>query len=285
MSRVLVIDDSPMLLELTVRALTAAGYEAVGAPDLATLDQKLAEGPFALILMDVNMPEMFGDDVVEYLRQVKKVTSKLVLYSDISETELDAKTKNSGADGYILKSGGLEGVLGGVMGLIGAPALNIPPAAPAPTPAPAVSAAAPVAAPAGLSAPKTLAPGARKPRILIVDDSEMTARIIEADLVSKGFEVHIADSADKATKIILKKQTRPDLVLLDVRMPNVNGEQFCRFIKSNSLFKGIKVLLCSGENVEELQRICREAGADGYIPKDAVMGNLVAKELMPPGAE
>lgn len=119
----------------------------------------------------------------------------------------------------------------------------------------------------------------RKPRILIVDDSEMTARIIEADLVSKGFEVHIADSADKATKIILKKQTRPDLVLLDVRMPNVNGEQFCRFIKSNSLFKGIKVLLCSGENVEELQRICREAGADGYVPKDAVLGHLVAKEL------
>ncbi|NVJ28431.1 response regulator, partial [Myxococcus sp. AM011] len=127
--------------------------------------------------------------------------------------------------------------------------------------------------------------GGRKPRILIVDDSEMTARIIEADLVAKGFEVHFADTADKATKIILKKQTRPDLVLLDVRMPNVNGEQFCRFIKSNSLFKGIKVLLCSGENVEELQRICREAGADGYIPKDAVMGNLVAKELMPPGGE
>ncbi|SEK66649.1 CheY chemotaxis protein or a CheY-like REC (receiver) domain [Stigmatella aurantiaca] len=123
--------------------------------------------------------------------------------------------------------------------------------------------------------------GGRKPRILIVDDSEMTARIIEADLVTKGFEVHVADTADKATKIILKKQTRPDLVLLDVRMPNVNGEQFCRFIKSNSLFKGIKVLLCSGENVEELQRICREAGADGYVPKDAVMSSLVARELSP----
>ncbi|NBD12098.1 MULTISPECIES: response regulator [Corallococcus] len=286
MSRVLVIDDSPMLLELTVRALTAAGYEASGAQDLAALDQKLTEGPFALILMDVNMPEMFGDDVVEYLRRQKGVTAKLVLYSDISEAELDAKTKNSGADGYILKSGGLEGVLGGVMGLIGAPALNVPAAVPSPAPAasPAAPAAAPPAAPAA-GALKAVAAGARKPRILIVDDSEMTARIIEADLVSKGFEVHVADTADKATKIILKKQTRPDLVLLDVRMPNVNGEQFCRFIKSNSLFKGIKVLLCSGENVEELQRICREAGADGYIPKDAVMGNLVAKELMPPGAE
>ena len=282
MSRVLVIDDSPMLLELTVRALTAAGYQASGAQDLASLDQKLTEGPFSLILMDVNMPEMFGDDVVEYLRGAKKVTAKLVLYSDISEAELAGKTQASGADGYILKSGGLEGVLGGVMGLIGPPALGVPAAVPpsaqpAATPA-AQAPSAPSPAPVtGLKAAPTT--GGRKPRILIVDDSEMTARIIEADLVAKGFEVHFADTADKATKIILKKQTRPDLVLLDVRMPNVNGEQFCRFIKSNSLFKGIKVLLCSGENVEELQRIVREAGADGYIPKDAVMSNLVAKEL------
>lgn len=285
MSRVLVIDDSPMLVELTVRALTAAGYEASGAMDLASLDQKLTEGPFALILMDVNMPEMFGDDVVEYLRSQKKVTSKLVLYSDISEEELATKVRNSGADGYIIKGGGLEAVLAGVAKLIGPPPLRapVPVAAPATTPASA-PAAAPASAPAaaggaGGALAAAAKAGGKKPRILIVDDSEMTARIIEADLVSKGFEVHVADTADKATKIILKKQTRPDLVLLDVRMPNVNGEQFCRFIKSNSLFKGIKVLLCSGENVEELQRICREAGADGYVPKDAVMGNLVAKEL------
>ncbi|MBN1206236.1 MAG: response regulator [Myxococcaceae bacterium] len=272
MSRVLVIDDSPMLVELSLRALTAAGYQASGATNLAELEKQLAEGPIALVLMDVNMPEMFGDDVVEYLRSQKKVTSKLVLYSDISEEELAAKTRNSGADGYILKGSGLENMLSEVMKLIGPPALTpaAPPAAPsAPAPAPAMPAAA------------SAAPGKRKPRILIVDDSEMTARIIEADLAAKGFEVHVADTADKATKIILKKQTRPDLVLLDVRMPNVNGEQFCRFIKSNSLFRGIKVLLCSGENVEELQRICREAGADGYLPKDAVMSSLVAKELGP----
>lgn len=288
MSRVLVIDDSPMLVELTVRALTAAGYEASGAMDLASLDQKLSEGSFSLILMDVNMPEMFGDDVVEYLRKQKKVTSKLVLYSDISEEELATKVRNSGADGYIIKGGGLEAVLAGVAKLIGPPPLHapVPVATPAATPAaPSAASSAPAAPASGGGLGGALKAGGKKPRILIVDDSEMTARIIEADLVAKGFEVHVADTADKATKIILKKQTRPDLVLLDVRMPNVNGEQFCRFIKSNSLFKGIKVLLCSGENVEELQRICREAGADGYVPKDAVMGNLVAKELNPAGTQ
>jgi DNA-binding response OmpR family regulator len=284
MSRVLVIDDSPMLVELTVRALTAAGYQASGAMDLASLEQKLSEGPAALILMDVNMPEMFGDDVVEYLRTMKKVSSKLVLYSDIPEQELATKAKTSGADGYIVKGQGLEAVLTEVIKLIGPPALT--PAAPASgTPPDAAPTSTPPASggPAAPAAPASgaQASGKRKPRILIVDDSEMTARIIEADLVAKGFEVHYADTADKATKIILKKQTRPDLVLLDVRMPNVNGEQFCRFIKTNSLFKGIKVLLCSGENVEELQRICREAGADGYVPKDAVMSSLVARELGP----
>jgi DNA-binding response OmpR family regulator len=283
MSRVLVIDDSPMLVELTVRALTAAGYQASGAMDLASLEQKLAEGPAALILMDVNMPEMFGDDVVEYLRSMKKVSSKLVLYSDLPEQELATKVRTSGADGYILKGAGLEAVLDGVIKLIGPPALVVEPpsspsspAASAPPSSTPAAASSPATAPSATGAP---AAGKRKPRILIVDDSEMTARIIEADLSAKGFEVHVADTADKATKIILKKQTRPDLVLLDVRMPNVNGEQFCRFIKSNSLFKGIKVLLCSGENVEELQRICREAGADGYLPKDAVMSSLVAREL------
>lgn len=270
MSRVLVIDDSPMLVELTVSALNSAGYQASGALDLASLEQRLTEGPYVLILMDVNMPEMFGDDVVEYLRTQKKVQSKLVLYSDIPEAELAAKARASGADGYILKGGGLEAVLAGVAQLAGPPASGPAHAAPARTAAAEVAPAA--------------KPAARKPRILIVDDSEMTARIIEADLVTKGFEVHVADTADKATKIILKKQTRPDLVLLDVRMPNVNGEQFCRFIKSNSLFKGIKVLLCSGEEPEELQRICREAGADGYVPKDAVLSKVVASELPPTGS-
>ena len=107
----------------------------------------------------------------------------------------------------------------------------------------------------------------------------MVTQVLQGELTARGFEVHIADSAEKATSIILKKQTRPDLVLLDVRMPNVNGEQFCRFIKGNSLFSGIKVLLCSGESPEELQRICREAGADGFVTKDAVLSKVLASEL------
>ena len=277
MARVLVLDDSQMLVELTVQALTAAGHQTRGATDLAQLDQELNQQAFDLILMDVNMPEMFGDDVVEYLRHQRQVKSALVLYSDISEEELQAKTRASGADGYISKAGGLEGVLAGVAHYLEHPGRPPPKAGAAQvTVVPVAEAPAPKPAP---SMPVAGGGKDRPPRILIVDDSEMTARIIEADLVAKGFEVHVADNAEKATKVILKKATRPDLVLLDVRMPDVDGEQFCRFIKRNPIFAGIKVLLCSGEDVAELQRIVREAGADGYVPKDAVLSKVVVREL------
>jgi CheY-like chemotaxis protein len=256
-ARILVIDDSPMLLELTVKALQLAGMETLGAADLSQLDERLKTGPFDLVLVDVNMPEMFGDDVVEFLRTQRQIRSKMLLHSDIPVDELEQKAKASGAHGFISKSEGVEAMVAQVVELVG----HKPPAA------------------ASSTVPATASAPARKRRVLIVDDSEMTTKLLEAELLSKGFDVSTADTADKATKIILKKQTRPDLVLLDVRMPNVNGEQFCRFIKSNALFKGIKVLLCSGENPEELQRICRDAGADGYIPKDAILGNLLTKEL------
>ncbi|HEY8206939.1 MAG TPA: response regulator [Myxococcaceae bacterium] len=248
LARVLVIDDSQVLVELTVSALRSAGYEAAGATDLASLDRQLSTGPFDLILVDVKMPEMFGDDVVEFLKSERGITSRLLLYSDIDEAELQRKVASSGADGAISKSTGIDGVLASVA--------------------------------AQLRAREAAADKAgRKKRVLIVDDSETTLLLLETELRDKGFEVHTAGNVEKATRIVLKKQTRPDLVLLDVKMPNVNGEQFCRFIKSNSLFKGIKVLLCSGMEEKELQRICREAGADGYVTKDQVLARVLSQSL------
>jgi DNA-binding response OmpR family regulator len=241
----LVIDDSPMIVELLVKALGAAGLEADSASDLASLDERLSGGQHELMLVDVNMPEMYGDDVVEFLREQRKITAQLLLYSDLPEAELHEKATRVGADGYITKSAGVEAAVDEVKRRLGGAA-------------------------SGTKAGK---------KILVVDDSPATAKLLEAELKAKGFEVATAESADTATKIILKKKTRPDLVLLDVRMPNVNGEQFCRFIKSNALFAGIKVILCSAEREDELRRIVRDAGADGYVLKDSLIARGILEKL------
>lgn len=226
-----------MMVQLITQALAGVGLAADAATNLGELDQRLAAHTYDLVLVDVNMPEMYGDDVVEFLKVQRQLKARLYLYSDIPEDELAAKAKNVGAEGYITKASGLE---------------------------------------AAVEIIQKAVSGAPKKRVLVVDDSEATARLLEVELTGQGHEVMTANSADAATKIILKKKTRPDLVLLDVHMPGVNGEEFCRFIKGNSLFAGIQVVLCSAEEESELQRIVASAGADGYVRKDS----LIAREIL-----
>lgn len=242
-ARVLVIDDSPMTVQLMTQALAGAGLQADAASDLASLDDRLSANTYDLVLVDVNMPEMYGDDVVEFLKVQRKLKARLYLYSDISEDELEKKAKAVGADGFITKSSGVEAAVETIRGALASP---------------------------------TTTSGVQARRVLVVDDSEATTRLLEVELKAQGHEVMTANSADAATKIILKKKTRPDLVLLDVNMPGVNGEEFCRFIKGNSLFAGIQVVLCSAEEESVLQRIVATAGADGYVRKDS----LIAKEIL-----
>jgi DNA-binding response OmpR family regulator len=245
-AQVLLIDDSEMTIALLTQALATHGVEAHSATDLATLDSHLSKRAYDLIVVDVNMPEMYGDDVVEFLRVQRQLKSKLILYSDTPEQELRARAERVGANGFIAKANGLEASVESILNALRSGGTDVPQKQKA----------------------------ARK--VLVVDDSEATGSLLKAELSAQGHEVSTAISADAATKIILKKKTRPDLVLLDVNMPGVSGEEFCRFIKGNSLFESIQVIFCSGEDEQRLQSLVKSCGADGYLRKDA----LIAKEIL-----
>jgi CheY-like chemotaxis protein len=245
--RVLIVDDSPISLEMVRRGLAAAGFEPVGAADLAGVTAALASGPFDAVVVDLHMPEAFGDDLLEFLREGRKITAPIVLYSEQDERMLAERAAAVRADGYVPKSAGIERLLALLNGLCKKAA---------PTP-----------------------PKAAGRRVMVVDDSEMTARLIEAELAGTGFEIVLADSVDKATRLILKKATRPELILLDVNMPNVDGASFCRFIKGNSLFAGIKVVLCSGIEPAKLKALAEQCGADGFVAKDSFLSRWVLQQI------
>jgi CheY-like chemotaxis protein len=114
-------------------------------------------------------------------------------------------------------------------------------------------------------------------RVLIVDDSEIVARLLQEELEAKGFEIQYAPDVEKATSIILRRQTRPDLILLDINMPKVDGAQFCRFLKKNEMFRTIKVLFCSGEDRARVEKLVAECGADGYISKGELLGKWIVE--------
>ncbi len=121
-----------------------------------------------------------------------------------------------------------------------------------------------------------LAVGGRR-RVLVVDDSEITARLLAEELRSAGFDVLTARDAESATSLLLKRATRPDLVLLDIHMPKVSGAQFCRFIKKNDMFRSIKVIFCSGDSREKVAQLAAECGADGYVLKDQFLGKWIVE--------
>jgi CheY-like chemotaxis protein len=136
--------------------------------------------------------------------------------------------------------------------------------------------AVPITPPEEISKRLSSALGSRR-RVLIVDDSEIVARLLKEELEAKGFEIQYAPDAERATSIILKRQTRPDLILLDINMPKVDGGQFCRFVKKNDMFKSIKVIFCSGEDRAKVTRLVAECGADGFILKDEFLGKWIVE--------
>lgn len=115
-------------------------------------------------------------------------------------------------------------------------------------------------------------------RILIVDDSEITIALLQAQLADAGLTVLTATSAEEATRIITKSSTRPELVLLDVNMPGIDGAHFCKFIKKNNMFDGVKVIFCSGMDPDELKSLADACGADGFVHKDDYLGQWVTKQ-------
>jgi CheY-like chemotaxis protein len=114
-------------------------------------------------------------------------------------------------------------------------------------------------------------------RVLIVDDNEIVARFLERELAGKGFEVLYAPDAEAATAILARRETRPDLILLDVKMPRIDGPQFCRFVKRNERFRGIKVILCTGLARDTVEQLAAECGADGFLFKDEFLGKWIAE--------
>ena len=103
--RVLIVDDSPLLLEAGRHALEGAGYEVRTLENPLMVAMLLRKNPVDLVLLDVNMPTVKGTQVVAALRAHGLNSTPVILYSDMSERDLSAKAAECGATGWLRKTG------------------------------------------------------------------------------------------------------------------------------------------------------------------------------------
>jgi two-component system, sensor histidine kinase and response regulator len=114
----------------------------------------------------------------------------------------------------------------------------------------------------------------RNQRILLVDDSADSLRLLQVTLKLKGYNVIIADSGAEA--LVKIAESPPDLVLLDVVMPDMDGYEVTRQIKHNSNLPFIPILLVTGSEKSSVVKGL-DAGADEFICKPVDKKELLAR--------
>jgi len=110
-------------------------------------------------------------------------------------------------------------------------------------------------------------------KIVCIDDSESMLSIINSYLGSEDFEVTLIQDSMRALMKITS--IRPDLILLDIGMPNVDGYQLCSLIRKSSILKDIPIVMVTGNKGLIDRARARIAGATDYITKPFMKGDLL----------
>jgi DNA-binding NarL/FixJ family response regulator len=110
-------------------------------------------------------------------------------------------------------------------------------------------------------------------RVLIADDHRLFAEALEAILAADDRIEVVGQASDGAQAVELARTLDPDVVLMDVSMPVLDGFEATREIRAAS--EGTRILMLTGSNSRADVDRSREAGASGYVTKDRIASELV----------
>lgn len=118
---------------------------------------------------------------------------------------------------------------------------------------------------------------AARPRILIVDDEPEICRVISQAIKQEEWDCDLDTARDGFEAGQKFLSFRPHLVILDLKLPGVDGFRVCRDMKSHPVVPPPKVLVVSGQLTEAVRQKAREMGADDYLGKPFDFQDLVSK--------
>jgi two-component system cell cycle response regulator DivK len=111
-------------------------------------------------------------------------------------------------------------------------------------------------------------------RILIVEDNDLNMRLLKDVLEAQGYCV--AGLGEGATTVDLARRFRPDLILLDIQLPDISGLEACRRLKQDAATRAIPVVAVTAFAMAGDERRARDSGCDGYITKPFMLPPFLA---------
>jgi len=104
-----------------------------------------------------------------------------------------------------------------------------------------------------------------KARVLVVDDEPDLVRILEFGLKAAGYQVETASDGQEGLK--KAREQKPDIILLDLMLPKLDGYKVCRLLKFDERYKHIPIMILSARTQEGDQNLAHEMGANRFLTK------------------
>jgi DNA-binding response OmpR family regulator len=102
-------------------------------------------------------------------------------------------------------------------------------------------------------------------RILVVDDDAMNREVMEAFLSLESYDVLLASNGKQG--LSLAEQKKPNLIILDVRLPDILGYEVCEILKNNTETKSIPILMVTGFDAKEDRERAMQVGVDDFLSR------------------
>lgn len=123
--------------------------------------------------------------------------------------------------------------------------------------------------------PNEMAKENPKKRVVVVDDEVPIARMLKIRLEAQGYEVSLAHDGKHGLDLI--QSNHPDLVILDIVLPVIDGFKVCRILKFDATYQNIPVIMLTARSAEESKRLGQQMGADAYFTKPFEPDQLLRK--------
>ncbi len=250
---VLVIEDDHLNMKLMRGLLGLGGYIMLEAAEAETGLRLAAKHRPDLILMDVNLPGLDGLSATRRLKADPELAAIPVIALTGLAMEGDReKALEAGCQDHITKPINTRSFLDS-LGAFLVPATET-------------------------STPATPPPAAVRrqySRILVVDDDPMNVKLVEGILKKEGYESIKAFGGSEALE--KARHHRPDLILLDVMMPGIDGYQVTRKLKADPATAGIPIIMITALNGTEDKVRGLECGADEFLSKPVNAAELLAR--------
>lgn len=252
---VLIVDDEPEIREVCARMLEHLGYLGVTASSVAEGLDKVREARPDAIILDLNLPERSGWDFLAEMKNSREFANiPVIIATVLDESE---KGKALGAGGWMTKPYTLLTL---ARNLEQALQTRNQPAVPEPAPLPVIAKEAPP-------------PSARK-KILVMEDNPINREVVKEFLQDTGWSILEAENGQIG--LDLMRMERPDLVLMDLAMPVMDGMTAVREIRRDPALKNIPVIAVTAAAMSGDREKCLAAGYNDYISKPYQMETLVS---------